>query len=149
MQLFFPIHDGQNYKHFYLFVLYLKRHHKVVLNKPCDKEFDKEPWFKDTFCCLLSYDRQFLGSHLDVVEISKWQWHVLDCPKQPDGNSCGIFVMYFMEYFDGDFTDEQRSMLSVSGELDIIRKIYAHKLAMVEDNNIWEMEEGKVIVSAY
>ncbi|CAN1124903.1 hypothetical protein LINPERHAP2_LOCUS2612 [Linum perenne] len=137
MQLFFTIHGEEMYKHFYLFVLDLKRHCKVVLNNlPCDKEFDKEPRFKDTFCHLLSYGRQFLGSHLDANEISTWEWHVPNCPKQPDGNSCGIFVLYFMENFDGDFTDEQWSRLSVSGELDIMRKIYVHRLAMIEDNSI-------------
>ncbi|CAN1783222.1 hypothetical protein LINPERHAP1_LOCUS16211 [Linum perenne] len=40
--LFFPIHGGEMYKHFYLFVLDMKRHRKVVLNSmPCAKEFDK------------------------------------------------------------------------------------------------------------
>ncbi|CAN1797126.1 hypothetical protein LINPERHAP1_LOCUS21154 [Linum perenne] len=137
MKLVFPIHGGEMYKHFYLFVLDLKRHRKVVLNNlPCDKEFDKESRFKDTFRRLLNYDRQFFGSHLDADETITWKWHLSDCPQQPDGNSCGIFILYFMEYFDGDFTDEQQSRLSVSGELDIMTKIYAHRLAMVEDNSI-------------
>ncbi|CAN1132508.1 hypothetical protein LINPERPRIM_LOCUS30109 [Linum perenne] len=85
------------------------------------------------------------GHALDKCE----PWHVPDCPQQPDGTNCGIFILYFMEYFDRNFMDEQRSRFLVIGEVDTMRRIYAHMLAMVEDNSIWETEDGKAIMTAY
>ncbi|CAN1249473.1 hypothetical protein LINPERPRIM_LOCUS7152 [Linum perenne] len=140
LQLFFPIHGG-DYSHFYVFVIDFKRKQKTVLNSiDCRREFDANPRYKQTFRRLVEYVNIFcmLARSANVLDFES---RVMDAPQQPDTYSCGLFVLYFMEHYDGAFTPVQRALWGSVGELSRARRHCVNRLVTDENNK----EFGKIV----
>ncbi|CAN1256602.1 hypothetical protein LINPERPRIM_LOCUS9375, partial [Linum perenne] len=105
--VFFPVHGGQNFEHYWAFAIDFKREQFLCLNSmKCEEHFEKNPCYHDSGERLMSYARSFIEARTGK-DISKFKWAVPDAPVQPDLKSCGMFVINFMQHFDGSFTSEQ------------------------------------------
>ncbi|CAN1841748.1 hypothetical protein LINPERHAP1_LOCUS36593, partial [Linum perenne] len=59
--VFFPIHGGNDYEHFYVFGVDFEKREKFILNSlPCGKSFEKDLVFKPTGTRLMTYARPLL-----------------------------------------------------------------------------------------
>ncbi|CAN1811827.1 hypothetical protein LINPERHAP1_LOCUS26345 [Linum perenne] len=140
LQLFFPVHGG-DYSHFYVFVIDFKRKQKTVLNSiDCSREFDAHPRYKQTFRRLVEYVNVFCML-ARAANVLNFEWRVMDAPQQPDTYCCGLFMLYFMEHYDGAFTPVKRALWGSVGELSRARRHCVNRLVTDENNQ----EFGKIV----
>ncbi|CAN0908039.1 hypothetical protein LINGRAHAP2_LOCUS25106 [Linum grandiflorum] len=124
--VFFPVHGGEQFAHYWAFAIDLKREKFLCLNSmECEERFNKELCYHDFGNRLMSHARSLIEAHTGK-DISKFEWVVVpDAPVQPDLQSCGVFVINFMQHFDGSsFTSEQQQW----GERKVIDD---HRIRMI------------------
>ncbi|CAN1320364.1 hypothetical protein LINPERPRIM_LOCUS31659 [Linum perenne] len=87
IQVFFPIHGGKKYQHFYVFGVDFEKKGKFILNSlPCGEDFESEQVFKPIGTRLMQYAMPLMLANVGV-DITSFPWKVPSTPTQPDTNS--------------------------------------------------------------
>ncbi|CAN1852711.1 hypothetical protein LINPERHAP1_LOCUS40734 [Linum perenne] len=144
VQAFFPTHAGEDFEHFYVFLVDFVKKEKAILNSlPCREDFESKKWYKPSGTRLMQYARTFF---LDTVgvDIKSFKWKVVAAPVQQDINSCGLYTVRFMELYIGRFTAEHKNQFDDRTFMDTDRLRYMSQLLLSEANEL----RGEVLVAA-
>ncbi|CAN1798565.1 hypothetical protein LINPERHAP1_LOCUS21775, partial [Linum perenne] len=108
VQAFFPTNAGEDFEHFYVFLVDFVKKEKAILNSlPCREDFESKRWYKPSGTRLMQYARTFF---LDIVgvDIKSFTCKVVAAPVQKDINICVLYTVRFMELYIGRFIAEHK-----------------------------------------
>ncbi|CAN1294463.1 hypothetical protein LINPERPRIM_LOCUS22469, partial [Linum perenne] len=136
VQGFFPTHTGEDFEHFYVFLVDFVKKEKAILNSLiCREDFELKRWYKPSGTRLMQYARTFF---LDTVgvDIKSFTLKVEVAPVQKDINSCGLYTVRFMELYIERFTAEHKQQFDDTTFMDTDRLRYMSRLLLFEANEL-------------
>ncbi|XP_071911435.1 uncharacterized protein [Coffea arabica] len=124
--------------HWYLFVIDMKNETIHIYDSLPVKEFNFNRLYPVMHVRNMLHEALAYGlGKAYQKDISKFpcirpQW----CPRQPDGNDCGIYVMYFMKHVSEMEAEMVVSFVSDKERCSLALELFVHPSNLVREDNL-------------